>query len=545
MKIYNPILTGFHADPSILQVNGEYVIANSTFEWYPGVELHRSKDLVHWTSIPSPLSERRLLDLSGNIASCGIWAPCLSYSEGKYWLIYTNVRSWNKGPWKDNPNYLTTAEKLEGPWSDPIFMNASGFDASMFHDDDGKHYYINMEWDYRRNGAFQFSGILLQEWDEKQKKLVGPVHKIYEGTDIGLVEGPHLYKRNGYYYLFAAEGGTCYEHAISTARSKNLFGPYETNPVNPLISSYMHPELKLQRAGHGAWCTSPDGKNDYLVYLCGRPLPGTQNCVLGRETGIANLTWVDDWPRVQQPDGTLRNTPPDFIEVPYDVAPLPGEKDDTVIGKSADEYCKVTKYTFNDKTFLKDFKALREPITDDRFSITEHKGFLSICGGQSPVSNFTQGLLARRQRDFCFEAETKVYFEPDYFQQLAGLTWRYDEDTQYNLCITFDEHRGKILQFQSFMLGAFDAEEPIVLPKDAPVWLKVTVNTDRGYFSWSLDGKVWHIMRPELYAEKLSDEYGGQGFTGAFVGMFCSDFRYYEKRAEFEYFTYTKDCCKN
>ena len=133
-----------------------------------------------------------------------------------------------------------------------------------------------------------------------------------------------------------------------------------------------------------------------------------------------------------------------------------------------------------------------------------------------------------------------MYFEPDYFQQLAGLTWRYDEDTQYNLCVTFDERRGKILQFQSFMLGTFDAEEPIVLPKDAPVWLKVTVNTDRGYFSWSLDGKVWHIMRPELYAKNLSDEFGGQGFTGAFVGMFCSDFRYYQKRAEFEYFTYTK-----
>ena len=129
-KLYNPILSGFHADPSILSVNGEFFIANSTFEWYPGVEIHRSKDLVHWTSVPSPLSEERLLNMAGNVASCGIWAPCLSYADNKFWLVYTNVRSWNKGPWKDTPNFLTTASSIEGPWSDPVFLNASGFDAS-------------------------------------------------------------------------------------------------------------------------------------------------------------------------------------------------------------------------------------------------------------------------------------------------------------------------------------------------------------------------------------------------------------------------------
>lgn len=540
MKIENPILTGFHADPSILQVNGEYVIANSTFEWYPGVELHKSKDLVHWTSVPSPLSEKRLLDMTGNVESNGIWAPCLSYSEGKYWLVYTNVRSWNKGPWKDNPNFLTTAENLDGPWSDPVFLNASGFDASMFHDSDGKHYLVNMEWDYRRQGSFQFSGILVTEYSTKEKKLVGPVNKIYKGTDIGLVEGPHLYKRNGFYYLFAAEGGTCYEHAISTARSKNLFGPYETNPINPLISSYMHPELKLQKAGHGSWCTSPDGKNDYLVYLCGRPLQGSYDCPLGRETGIAQMTWVDDWPRVMQPDGTLQNTPPAYIEVPYEVEPLPGEKDLNLVGKSADEYCRITNYTFNDKTFLKDFKVLREPIDEKRFSISSKQGVLRITGGQSPVSNFTQGLIARRQRDFCFEAETKMNFEPDNFQQLAGISWRYDEDTQYNLCVTYDETRGKILQFQSFMLGKFEMGEPVVLKANESIYLKLTVNYSNGYFSWSTDGKQWRALRPELVANKLSDEYGGQGFTGAFIGMFCTDMRYYSKTADFEYFKYTK-----
>lgn len=558
-KLYNPILSGFHADPSILSVNGEFFIANSTFEWYPGVEIHRSKDLVHWTSVPSPLSEERLLNMAGNVASCGIWAPCLSYADNKFWLVYTNVRSWNKGPWKDTPNFLTTASSIEGPWSDPVFLNASGFDASMFHDTNGKHWLINMEWDYREVGAHQFSGLLLQEYSTSKNHLIGKPRKIFFGTDIGLVEGPHLYQRNGYYYLAAAEGGTCYEHAITVARSKDLFGPYEVHPTNPLISSYMHPEITLQRAGHGAWCDAPNGKT-YLVYLCGRPLEYTKkcpsslggamegenlHCPLGRETGIAELEWKDDWPWVKQTDGSLKNMPPDYVELPWDVEKLPGEKDRNLVGNKADDYCRITKYDFNDKRFFLDFKTLRYPISikkhKQRFSIDAKKGFLRITGGQSCVSNFEQGLLARRQTDFCFEAETKVFFEPTYFQQLAGLTYRYDEDTQYNFCITYDEKLGKVLQYQSFMLGKYEGGIKIPLKENAPVWLKVTVKYHKAYFSYSEDGELWRIIRPELNVINVSDEFGGQGFTGAFVGMFCIDMAEYSKYADFEYFTYTKD----
>jgi xylan 1,4-beta-xylosidase len=542
-KINNPILSGFHADPSILAVNGEFFIANSTFEWYPGVEIHRSKDLVHWTSVPSPLSEGRLLDMAGEVSSCGIWAPCLSYSEGKFWLIYTDVKSWNKGPWKDTPNYLTTAPTIEGPWSDPVFLNSSGFDPSMFHDDDGKHYLINMEWDYRETGAKQFSGLLVQEYSVSRKKLIGKIHKVFLGTDIGLVEGPHLYKRNGYYYIAAAEGGTCYEHAITVARSKNLFGPYEVHPSNPFISSYMHHDIMLQKAGHGSWCDGPDGKT-FLVYLCGRPLKDSLDCPLGRETGLAEVAWKDDWPYVVQTDGSLSNTPPDYVEVPWNVEMLPGEKDKSIIGKAADEYCTTTKYDFNTKDFLKDFKTLRYPIftkkQKSRFSIDARKGFLRIVGGQSFASYYQKGILARRQRDFYFEAETKVYFEPTYFQQLAGLTYRYDEDTQYNLCVTYDEKMGKVLQYQSFMLDKYEGGLKIPLTSDSPVWLKVTAEYDRAYFSYSEDGKLWKIIRPELDVHKLSDEYGGQGFTGAFVGMFCVDMAEHSKYADFEYFSYTK-----
>ena len=530
MRITNPILPGFHPDPSICMANGEYFIANSTFEWYPGVELSRSKDLVHWTSVPSPLSEKRLLDMLGEKFSCGIWAPCLSYSDGLFYLVYTNVRNWDFGTAKDTPNFLTTAPSIEGPWSDPVFLNASGFDDSMFHDDDGKHWFLNMEWDYRKQGPYQFSGILLQQYDPQKKCLVGKRTKIFKGSDIGMVEGPHLYKHNGYYYVIAAEGGTSYEHAISCGRSKNIEGPYELHPCNPLISSYGHSELVLQKAGHGMMCPSIDGKKTYLTFLCGRPVDTSLQCILGRETGLAEIQWKDDWPYVVQEDGSLSNMPPATVEVPD----VQGDKKQSYPGQGH------VHYTFNDKSFFKDFKTLRMPIDDKRFSITERPGFLRIRGGQSLWSFYETSVLARRQQEFDFTATTKIDFEPDYFQQMAGLVYRYDEETQYVLQVTWDEQKGKVLQLNTLMPGnKFEQGITVAIPQGKSVFLRVSVERRRAVFSWSLDGELFHQLRPVCDAGRLSDEYGGMGFTGAFVGMFCVDTEFYKKTADFEFFDYS------
>lgn len=539
VRVNNPILPGFHADPSICMANGEYFIANSTFEWYPGVEISRSKDLVHWTSVPSPLSEKRLLDMNGEKFSCGIWAPCLSYSDGLFWLIYTNVRNWNVGPHKDCPNFLTTAPSIEGPWSDPVFLNASGFDASMFHDDDGRHWYLNMEWDYRKIGPRQFSGIVMREYDPKTKTLGAERHKIFLGSDIGMVEGPHLYKRNGYYYIAAAEGGTSYEHAISLGRSKSITGPYELHPKNPLISSYGHYDLKIQKAGHGSWCYSLDGKRTYLVYLCGRPLAGkpissVPECILGRETALAEIEWVDDWPYIKQTDGSLGNTPPDYVDIPAETVTSDEPQSFPGMGKN--------HYSFNDGDFLLDFKTLRTPATG-RYSLTERPGWLRLYGGQSPWSFYEQSIFCRRQTDFRFEAETKIDFEPDYFQQYAGMCYRYDEETQYLLQVTYSETRGKILQLNTIMPQSEYPNDFIqgmeIELKKGPVWMRLEVDHAKAWFSWSQDGKNFNKIRPLCDASKLSDEYGGMGFTGAFVGMFCVDTEFYRKPADFEYFDYT------
>ncbi|MDR3336251.1 MAG: glycoside hydrolase family 43 protein [Treponema sp.] len=546
-RVLNPVLTGFHADPSMIRVGDTYYIANSTFEWYPGVEIHQSKDMRIWESVPSPLAEKRLLDMTGEIASCGIWAPCLSYSDGLFYLIYTNVRNWNIGPWKDTPNFLTTAPAIEGPWSDPVFLNASGFDPSFFHDDDGKKWLVNMEWDWRgapEPATGQFSGILLQEYSPSEKKLTGPIRKIYQGSELGLVEGPHLYKRNGWYYIFAAEGGTAYHHAETAGRSRSLSGPYEMHPHNPLITSYGGPAQPVQKAGHASWCDSPDGRS-YIAFLCGRPLPGTKNCVLGRETSIVEIEWHEDWPYVKPEPGKSR-----FVEglaQNYPTASFapPGvsDTDTEVVPPVSTSYSRIYKFDGSEKQTGRlglplDFKTLRNEPDPAVYSLSARKGFLRLRGGESPASHFHQTLLARRQTDFSFSAETRMEFSPKYFQEFAGLIWRYDEPNQYLLSVSHDEKLGKILLVQTMIGKSFMKYNPIPVP-DGGIWLGLTVDQHKGRFRYSLDGKTWRATGPALDAAVLSDEYYTLGFTGAFAGMFCADLARYSAYADFEYFSYT------
>ena len=275
--ITNPILPGFNPDPSICRVGDDYYVATSTFEWFPGVQIHHSKDLVHWELIGHALRETRLLNLKGVPSSGGVWAPALSYADGLFYLCYTVVHQ-HEAATKDTPNFLTTASSIEGPWSDPVFINSSGFDPSLFHDDDGKKYWLNMVWDHRPD-RHPFYGIVLQEYDPESKKLAGKPELIFKGSPIRLTEGPHLYKRNGYYYLLTAEGGTEYEHAVTLARSHDLLGPYELHPQNPILTSSGKPELSLQKAGHASLVETQGGEW-YMPHLCGRPLSGTNRCNL-------------------------------------------------------------------------------------------------------------------------------------------------------------------------------------------------------------------------------------------------------------------------
>lgn len=205
MNIQNPILRGFHPDPSIVRAGEDYYIANSTFEWWPGIRLHHSRDLAHWELIEYPLNRTSQLDLRGVGASQGVWAPCLTYDHGIFYLVYTVVRSFYCNMY-DTANYLVTAEDIHGPWSEPVPLSNFGFDPSLFHDDDGKKYMVSMVTDHRIPKKYQ-GRIILQEYDPVKKAMAGPARDIYAGRGVYL-EGPHIVKRNGYYYLFCADTGT-------------------------------------------------------------------------------------------------------------------------------------------------------------------------------------------------------------------------------------------------------------------------------------------------------------------------------------------------
>lgn len=285
--ITNPIIPGFNPDPSILRVGDDYYIATSTFEWFPGVQIHHSKDLVNWKLIAHPLNRVSQLDMIGNPCSGGVWAPCLSFCDGLFYLIFTDVKSQDGLAFNNYHNYLVTTEDIMGDWSEPVSLNSSGFDPSLFHDEDGRKWLVNMLWDYRI-GRNPFGGIILQEYSIKEKSLIGKTKVIFNGTKLGLTEGPHLYKHKGYYYLMVAEGGTEYYHAVTMARSKKIDGPYEIDPINPILTSKHDPFLTLQKAGHASIVETQNGEW-YMAHLCGRPIPTSGRCILGRETALQKM----------------------------------------------------------------------------------------------------------------------------------------------------------------------------------------------------------------------------------------------------------------
>jgi xylan 1,4-beta-xylosidase len=531
--IRNPVLPGFNPDPSFCRVGDDFYIATSTFEWVPGVQIHHSRDLVNWTLVSRPLTRKSQLDLRGNPDSCGVWAPCLSYADGLFWLVYTDVKRF-EGNFKDAHNYIVTAPSIEGPWSDPVYVNSSGFDPSLFHDDDGRKWFLNMVWNHRTGSiggqplAPAFDGILLQEWDAESRRLVGPVTKIYRGTSRGLVEGPHLFKRKGWYYLMTAEGGTGYGHAVTLARSRELLGPYETHPLQHVVSSKDAPDAPLQRAGHGQIVELADG-SPWLAHLCSRPLPGTHRSPLGRETAIQRCVWGDDdW--LYLAHGGM--VPALDVPAPFsDLRPKPREA--------------VRRSFAGCTTLPPEFQWLRTPEPDRLFTLTGST--LRLTGRESVGSWFEQSLVARRQEDIAFRAEaTLTGFAPDSYQQAAGLTHYYNRHKFHALVVTWHETLGRVLSLLSCPGDwpdtrlQFPLVEPVQLPANGPVQLAAEVNgaTLQFHADW---GQGWQAVGPALDASVISDE-GGRGehasFTGAFIGMLAFDTSGSACTADFESFDY-------
>ena len=533
MTIRNPILPGFNPDPSFCRVGKDYYIATSTFEWYPGVQIHHSRDLVTWRLVARPLNRAALLDMRGNPDSGGVWAPCLSHDGERFWLVYTDMKRLD-GAFKDSPNYITACDRIDGDWCDPWYVNSSGFDPSLFHDDDGRKWFVNMRWNHRGPGTggnpahASFDGIVLQEWSP-DTGLTGPVTNIFDGSPRGLTEAPHLFRHDGMYYLTTAEGGTGYAHAVTLARSASITGPYQLHP-DAHVLTVSDPAHPIQRVGHGQYVETHWG-DCYHTFLMGRPIAGPDGggrfCPLGRETGIERVTWKDGWLYAEA-------GPAPRVAVPSPVA----------TARPAEPHAEHT--AFADPALPPSFQWLRTPDSGRIWRLDP--GALTLIGRESIGSHFEQALVARRQEHHAYVAETTLDFLPDNYQQAAGLTTYYNRHKFHALLVSDDGAGGRILEISScpgdWPDGALThpLDRPVALA-DGPVHLRVRVDGARQQFFWRQRGD-WRAIGPKLDASVISDE-GGRGehasFTGAFVGMVAFDTSGMAKEARFNRFAYAPD----
>jgi xylan 1,4-beta-xylosidase len=536
--IHNPILRGFFPDPSICRVGDDYYLVNSTFEWFPGVSVHRSRDLVHWQLIGHLLNSSSLLDLRGVGDSCGVWAPSLSHADGLFWLVYTNVHT-RTGVFKDTPVFLTTASDILGPWSAPISLGSCGFDPSLFHDDDGRKWIINIQWD-PRPGHSRFGGIVHQEYDPFQKKLVGALRPLLQKPE--LTEGPNLYKRDGWYYLMMAEGGTGWNHGISMARAHALEGPYELDPQHSVLTTRDDATWPLQKAGHGELVQTQKGEW-YLAHLCSRPLktdsdagsasstPLTTNyaglrCMLGRETALQRVVWSDDgWLRLES-GGVL---PRLEVAAPSGLSAHPWPQE-------------PARDDFDAPLLSPHWQSLRVPVETSWASLTERPGWVRLRGRESLHSLFGQSLIARRLTALRVTAETCLEFTPAHFTQRAGLICWYDTKTHYYLRVTQDAARGHVLGvvFTDDTVYEELSDNQLEVDSWPRFYLRAGINYAELQFFASPDGQDWQAVGPILDASKLSDDYGqGLHFTGTFVGLCVQDLNGMGTFADFDYFSFT------
>lgn len=540
--IHNPILRGFHPDPSIIRVGEDYYIATSTFEWWPGVRLHHSKDIIHWKLIEYPLTRISQLDLRGVGPSQGIWAPCLTYDKGIFYLVYTVVKAFYCNMY-DTENYLVTAENIHGPWSEPVALNNFGFDPSLFHDDDGRKYMVSMVTDHRVPKKYT-GRLVLQEFDAVRGQMTGPVRDIYRADGIFL-EGPHIFKRNGWYYLFSADTGTGEGHGQTIQRAKDVWGPYEMyRPADEyrqegeaysILTSRHHEDILLQKAGHCDLVETQEGEW-YAVHLCGRAsqdrnpenaerFAGARRYMLGRETAIQKMHWREDGWLVLADGG---NVPREEVEPP-------GRTEKTEVDEMQENF---TRDDFESTALHLDYQSLRIPMDENHISLTERPGWLRMYGRSGLSSRFSQTLIARRVTEYHMDVACCLDFEPEVFKQMAGLILLYDTENYLYLHLSHDEDVGKcitLLKAENNEYEYLTDYMPIGQKRD--IVLKLSLRGTQVQFYYGFRGKELRKAGPCINGSFLSDEACREGwFTGVMAGICCQDLTGFGKHADFDWF---------
>lgn len=489
----NPIRHGMFPDPSIVRVGEDYYMVNSTFVFFPCIPVSHSRDLVHWEVIGHAITNPEWANLEGLEGGRGYWAPDISYCNGRFYICAT-LRLNDVGSVRRR-QMVVTSDRPEGPYSEPVFFEEDGIDPSLFHDDDGRHYML------LNRGARIF------EIDETATKRLSETSLLYYGSQKRAPEGPHLLKKDGWYYLFLAEGGTGMGHRTTVARSRSLMGPYTPSPYGPVIRQWDERAL-IQRCGHAKPVTTPDGRW-YFVYLCGRALDGKWT-MMGRETALDPFTWtMDGWPLLN--DGKGVST---LNRMPLPAQPFDRERTDWVT-----------------------------PRPPQPGTIMHSAEGVVIAGGEYPLSDVRcRSLTLRRQTAFecTFSAALTV---PQAEQGEAGLTAYYDEYSFYTVGLVHaaDGWRIRVAE-QTGREYHVRVEKPVSVQPGQRITLSTQANGLVRNVSWALDKAHTEglILRNVTY---LSDE-GitiSKRFTGAMLGVYAvgctaqfSELNYHEGMGEEE-----------
>jgi alpha-N-arabinofuranosidase len=512
----NPILPGFYPDPSICRAGDDYYLVTSTFEYFPGLPIFHSRDLVHWRQIGHVLNRPSQLPLDGVRPSGGLYAPTIRFWRGVFYVVNTLV----DGKMQSG-NFIVTATDPAGPWSEPHWLaSAPGIDPSLFFDDDGRVWYVGN----RMATNSQYEGhteIWLQELDLGTMRLVGESQVIWDGAVKGAVwsEAPHLYKIEGRYYLLTAEGGTAHNHAVSIARSDAIAGPYAGNHRNPILTHrHLGLDYPIVGTGHADLVDTPSGEW-WMVLLAMRPYGG-YFYNLGRETYLAPVRWEEGWPIVSPGTGRVESSypAPDLPEHRWPAIPACDHFDGQTLG-----------FQWN---FL---RTPREPF----WSLSERPGYLRLqlrpqCLSEHAAPSF----VGRRQQHIHFAAQTALEFTPQTSHECAGLALVQNSDFHFLFVVT--RQTGPVVRLIRRAHGAEEvlAEQPIDAGRHA-VRLKVEAHEQAYSFYFAVAPNEWRSLAADVDGRILSTPVAG-GFVGACIALYASsNGQPGTNRADFDWFEYT------
>lgn len=485
-QLMNPVIPGFHPDPSVCRVGDNFYLVNSSFQYFPGVPIFQSKDLVNWTQIGNVLDRDSQLPLKGLTSWQGIYAPTLRYHDGTYYMITTNIGH--------GGNFMVTATNPEGPWSEPIWLEQQGIDPSLWFEN-GKCYMVSNP----------DNTITLCEIDPKSGKQLTPSKALWQGTGGRYPEGPHIYKKDGYYYLLISEGGTEMAHRLTIARSKNIYGPYEANPNNPLLTncSLAGQYMQIQGTGHGDFVQAKDG-SWWIVFLAYRNYGGSYHHI-GRETCLAPVEWKKgQWPVING------GNPIDTVMQVKTLAPQLPRQTET----------KPVEWLY-----------IQNPIPENYEHIGQ--GFRLHATERSLTDNQQPTFMGRRQESAVFSMETELDASKLSFGCKAGLSVYQIHDGHMEISVE-KYMTGTVAVVMNYQVKTLKGETMAEAGQEDNVRLRIASDGNSYRFEYALNGLPWQLLA-EHDCPLLSTEMVG-GFTGAIVGMYAEG----EGTADFSYFKYSE-----